>query len=109
MDVSANGEVVTIKFSPLAAHPKLDRPPETTTTFDEATCTFNLVFKGSTVSKDVIEKTGLSGSSAACHSLSLAQTSEGAQLSIGLIQPIEYRVDYTSRGGLSMTIWLRGK
>lgn len=109
LDIAAEGDTVTVWFSPMAEFPKWDRPPETTTTFHQSTCTFSVLFAGSKVGQKLIDKTGGLGPTAACRFLALAQVPEGVQLRIGLTQPMEYRVDYVSGGGLSMTIWLKSK
>lgn len=109
LDLEVLDDTVTIKFGPAIDDCIAVRVPETATTFDESTCTFNLMFVGSKVAEAVMKKAGGLGPTAACRSLSLVQTPEGVQLSIDFAQPMEYRVDYTSAGRLSMTVWLTGK
>lgn len=109
LDVRALDDTVTIRFGPPASDPARMRTPETVTVFDEGTSIFSLFFIGSKATQDVVGKTAELSDTAACQSLSLAQTPEGVQLDIGLTQPMEYRIDYVSGGQMSMTVCLRSK
>lgn len=107
LDIEADDNTVTILFSPWPEDPYLKRLPETITTFEESTCTFNLLFVGSKVSQDVIDKAEALDTSAICRSLSLSQTTEGVHLGIKLKEPMQYRT--SSSGEFSMTVWFKNK